>query len=126
MESVATLAQWTVRAAGAFMVVVGAIIWTGNDGLVPAHVTVGVVFVLGLWVLALHGYRVRASGGLVATTVLWGFLLAALGVTQKQLLAGDVHWVVEVLHLAVGVIAIGLGEALASASTKARRRSYYR
>jgi hypothetical protein len=122
MESVATLAQWIVRAAGAFMVVVGAIIWTGNDGLVPAHVTVGVVLVLGLWVLALHGYRVRASGGLVATTVVWGFLLAALGVTQKQLLAGDLHWVVEVVHLVVGVVAIGLGEALVATGGRGAAR----
>jgi hypothetical protein len=36
-----------------------------------------------------------------------------LGVTQSGLLPGDYHWVIQALHLAVGLGAIGLAEELA-------------
>jgi hypothetical protein len=126
MWMLTSVAQWVVRAAGAFMVVVGAIIWTGNDGLVPIHMTVGIVLVMALWVLALVAYRVRVAPGLVALAALWGFLLPVVGLVQDRLFAGDLHWIVELGHLVFGAIAIGLGETLVSAITKARRRAFYR
>ena len=37
-----------------------------------------------------------------------------LGLTQSQLLPGDAHWVVQVLHLLVGLVAMGLAQDLAA------------
>ena len=37
---------------------------------------------------------------------------------QAQLLVGDAHVVVQVVHLLVGIVAIGLGEALAAAGRR--------
>ncbi len=51
--------------------------------------------------------------GRVALAAVWGLIVPALGVTQSGLLAGDFHWVIQVVHLLVGVAAIGQAEALA-------------
>ena len=48
-----------------------------------------------------------------------GLVGAVLGLTQTQLLVGSAHWLVEVLHLLVGIAAIGMAEGLA-ARTKER------
>ena len=40
--------------------------------------------------------------------------------TQIQLMPGPFHWIVEVAHLAVGVVAIALGAQLANAISLGR------
>ena len=47
--------------------------------------------------------------GLVALAAVWGLIVPILGVMQTQLLPGGAHWVIEVIHLLVGLVAIGLG-----------------
>lgn len=37
-----------------------------------------------------------------------------LGMSQTRLLPGDAHWVIRVLHLLVGIVAMSLGQGLAS------------
>jgi len=37
-----------------------------------------------------------------------------LGLTQTEILPGNLHWLIEVLHLVLGLGAIGLGERLSA------------
>jgi hypothetical protein len=53
--------------------------------------------------------------GLVLFAAAWGLFSGVLGVRQSQILLGSFHWVVEVAHLAVGVMAIAVGGQLARA-----------
>lgn len=116
MASALPIARWVVRVDGLIMLVLGLLIWTGSfAALVPAHMLLGFVLVLALWTVAYAGYLARVSTGLVAVAAFWGLLLPALGLTQHGLLAGDLHWIVDVVHLAVGITAIGLGEGLGAA-----------
>ena len=55
----------------------------------------------------------RMAEGLVALGIAWGLIVVALGMTQNQLLPGDFHWVIKVLHLLVGIAALGIAERLA-------------
>jgi glucose dehydrogenase len=111
--------QLVVRIAGLVMIVLGALIWTGNfAGLVPIHMLVGIVLVLALWFLAYQSLRAGVSRGLVVLAVVVGLALPIFGANQQQVLPGDGHVVVQVAHLALGLVAIGLGEALASAVRK--------
>ena len=108
------VAQMLVRAAGVVQLILGVLFWTGNaEGLVPLHMLVGFVLVLGLLVLAVLAARAGAPAGLVAVAGFWVLLTPLLGLTQTSLLPGSAHWVVQVLHLLVGVAAIGLAEQLA-------------
>ncbi len=116
-----TLARWTVRVSGLVLLVLGAAIWTGNaDALIGVHMLVGVVLVLALWALAGAAYRARASTAIVVVAVAWGLLLPVVGVAQEGMLEGDTHWVIQVVHLAIGVVAIGLGEMLGATIARTR------
>jgi hypothetical protein len=113
MRTTATVAQWLVRITGLIQIVLGLLFWTGNQlTLVPVHILVGLILVLSLWTLALVGARAGVQPGLVVVAVLWGLLVVILGLTQSQILTGGAHWLVQALHLLVGLAAIGQGEAL--------------
>jgi hypothetical protein len=111
----ATVAQMTVRACGAVLIVLGILIWTGHfDQFTDVHKFFGIVLVLGLWTLAFLGARAGVPTGLVVVAVVWGLIAPALGLTQENILVGGWHWVVQVLHLLIGLGAIGLAERLGS------------
>jgi hypothetical protein len=72
----------------------------------------GFVLVIALWTLAVLAARAGVSIGLVVLAVVWGLVAPALGLTQASLWVGGWHWVIQVLHLRIGLGAIGLGETL--------------
>jgi energy-coupling factor transporter transmembrane protein EcfT len=113
MRTTATVAQWLVRITGLIQIVLGLLFWTGNQlTLVPVHMLVGLVLVLSLWTLAFIGARSGVQPGFVAVVFVWGLLVPILGVEQGQILTGSGHWLIQVLHLLVGLTAIGQGEGL--------------
>jgi hypothetical protein len=107
------------RVTGLIQIVLGLLIWIVHpDGVIPVHIAVGLALVLSLWTLAFlaaeAGVPTKEAGrGLVALAVFWGLLMPVLGLTQGQLLVGDAHWVIQAVHLLVGIGAIGLADALA-------------
>jgi hypothetical protein len=113
MRATATVAQWLVRVTGLIQIVLGLVFWTGNQlTLVPVHMLVGLILVLALWTLAFIAARSGVQPGFVAIAFLWGLLVPILGVEQGQILVGSAHWLVKVLHLLVGLVAIGMAEGL--------------
>ena len=50
---------------------------------------------------------------MAAVAFVWGVIVVALGMTQDSLLTGDLHWLIKVLHLLVGLGAVGMAESLA-------------
>lgn len=114
-------AQTTVRVAGVLLVLLGVLIWTGHgDRIVPVHQLLGLVLVLGLWTLAYTGARTGLPVGLVVVAFVWGLIAPVLGLTQVNLVTGSLHWIIQVVHLLVGLGAIGIAEGLA-AMIKARK-----
>jgi hypothetical protein len=73
----------------------------------------GFVLVLSLWVLAVLAALAGVSRGVVALAIFWGLVVPILGLTQARLLPGPAHWSIEVLHLLIGLAAIGMGGGLA-------------
>jgi hypothetical protein len=117
MKSAITISQWTIRITGLIEILLGLAFWTNNGlSLVPVHMLVGLILVITLWVLAVLAARTGVSMGLVALAAVWGLIVPILGVMQTQLLPGGAHWVIEVIHLLVGLVAIGLGNRLATMS----------
>ena len=103
-----------MRVAALLQVVVGIALWTGHwYGFVSVHRTIGVLFVLALWIIAILALTQRRAAGLAAFAILWGLLVAALGFMQQGILIGDYHWVVRVLHLVIGLASMPIAERLA-------------
>lgn len=103
-----------MRVLAAVQVVLGIGFWTGHwYGLVPLHITSGIVYVLALWALAIIALAARRAAGLASFAIFWGLVIPALGMGQFQLLAGSpYHWVVRVVHLVVGLAAMPIAERL--------------
>jgi hypothetical protein len=116
MRTATTVAQNIVRVTGVIQIILGLTFWTGNlQSLIPLHMLIGLILVISLWVLAGLGARAGVGAGLVVLAVVWGLIVPVLGVMQTSLLPGSAHWVIQVLHLLVGLGAIGLAERLATA-----------
>jgi hypothetical protein len=109
-----------VRSAMRFLMlaqlVLGILFWTGHAmGLVQLHMAVGGLFVVGLWLLAFLTGIAGAPRLQVLLVVVLGALIALVGYTQVQLLPGAYHWVVRVVHLLLGLLAIPLAGRLSMA-----------
>ena len=114
MRIATTVAHILARVTGLTQIVLGLLIWFLDlDAVIPVHIAVGLVLVLSLWTLAFLAAEAGVSRGLVILAVFWGFLTPVLGLMQGRLLVGDAHWVIQVVHLLVGVGAMGLAERLA-------------
>ncbi len=103
-----------VRACGITVLVLGMLMWLGigNVPLRPVHMILGFVLVLALWALSFvaagaHLYPLALAG------IVWGLVVAGLGNAQVKMMPGASHWVIQLVHLLVGVAAMGLGEAIA-------------
>jgi hypothetical protein len=115
MRSTITAVQMFVRAAGAIQLVLGITFWTGNAlGLVDLHQLLGILLVLALWTQAVLAARAGVQPGLVAVAAVWGLLVVIVGLTQRSLLPGSAHWVIQVVHLLLGIGLLALAENLAT------------
>jgi hypothetical protein len=115
MKIATTVFQTLVRLSGLILISLGVLFWTGHAlTLIPVHMLVGFVLVFSLWALAVLAARAGVHASLVALAIVWGFVVPILGLTQDRLLPGDAHWVIQVLHLLVGLGAIGQAEGLAA------------
>jgi hypothetical protein len=113
--------QLVARAIAVVQVALGIFVWTGHgDSLIPVHIAVGLVLVADLWAAVAFGVRLGAPTGLVVVALVWSLGMPVFGLVQTNLLPGDLHVVIQVLHLLVGLAAVGLVEALARSS---RRRN---
>jgi hypothetical protein len=108
-----------MRVGAAVQVILGIGLWTGHwYSLVGVHQTVGILFVILLWAIALIALVRGRAAGLAAFALVWGLVVAALGFTQQRILPGDLHWIVRVLHLVVGLAAMPIAERLAPAERR--------
>ena len=115
MRSTITGIQMGIRAGWLVQLALGLAFWTGNLlGLVDLHQLLGILLVLALWTLAALAHRAGVPGGLVAATAVWGLVVVIVGLTQRELLTGSAHWVIEVVHLLLGIGLVGLAERLAT------------
>ena len=120
MRSTITVIQMFVRVAGVIQLLLGLAFWTGNLlSLVNLHMLNGILLVLALWTQAALAHRAGVPGRLVAGSIVWGLIVVALGLTQTNLLTGSLHWVIQVIHLLLGIGLLDLADTLA---TRAKAR----
>jgi len=113
MQVATSIAQWVVRLTGVAQVVLGLLFWTGRGlTLLPLHMLIGMLFVTALWVLAglaaWVGLRVRW----VLSAVSWGIVVPVFGMMHPRLLPGQDHWIIRMLHLLIGLVAMVIAAKL--------------
>ena len=101
------------RLAGALTLVIGIAYAFGYGVLLHVHMLTGSALVLALWALVLAGFR--ASPRLAVLAFGWGLILPMFGIAQFRLLPGDYHWVVQAIHVLIGLGAMAQAERLGAA-----------
>jgi hypothetical protein len=113
MQRILTISLMLVRITGVLLLILGLLIWTeGASGLIPIHMLLGLVLVIAMWVLAAVSTRAGVPTGLAAGVAVTGLVVLLLGMTQASLLPGSFHWVIQILHLLIGMAAVGSGEVI--------------
>ena len=114
MRMTLTVAQMVVRVTGVLLLILGLLVWVGDAprSLVPVHMLLGLIMVLALWLLAAVAVQAGLPVGMAAGAAATGLLALVLGVTQTSLLPGSTHWVIQALHLLLGMAAVGTGEMI--------------
>jgi hypothetical protein len=122
LNTAALATRLVARAIAAVQVTLGILFWTGHAiSLEPVHIAVGLLLILDLWVAVGLGLKAGAPVGLGVLAFAWSLGMPVLGLLQGGLLPGAAHMVVQVLHLLVGLAAVGLVEALARSQAVATR-----
>lgn len=115
MKTATTVVQMLVRLVGTIILILGILMWTRIlPNVISIHMLLGFILVVLLWTMAGLATRARVNLGLIALAVVWSLIVPIFGMTQSRLFPGSMHWVIQVLHLLVGLGAMGISEALAS------------
>ncbi|HKE90604.1 MAG TPA: HlyD family efflux transporter periplasmic adaptor subunit [Gemmatimonadales bacterium] len=115
MNTTARILNILIRITGGATALLGLLFWFAHvPAVIPVHMVLGVTLTLALLALAIVAARGGAPLPLVTIAIVWAVGVPALGMTQVRLLPGSLHWIIRVLHLAVGFAAIRLGGMLTS------------
>ena len=112
MSMTATIAQWVVRITGVLLLILGLLLWTRDvpASLVPVHILLGVLMVLALWLLAATAWQQGVPLGMCVGVAILGLITLVFGLTQTSLLQNELHWIVQLVHLLLGMAAVGKPE----------------
>jgi hypothetical protein len=97
--------------AGLLALILGFLVWIGTGlNLVQMHILLGLLAVGALWVIGIgQAFSTGGSWVIAACALLVGGTLMFIGMTQASLMVGAFHWVIELIHLALGLLVIGIG-----------------
>lgn len=114
MATAMMVAQALIGLAGLALIALGLGFWVGHGlNLVPLHEQLGIFIVLLLWVVAGIGFAYGVDRVRLAIAIVWGFIVIGFGFSQVGMLVGDLHWIVRLLHLLVGLAALGIAANIA-------------
>jgi hypothetical protein len=113
MRVFALVLQMIIRVLWVVNIVLGILFATGNlAGLVMLHETLGLVIAICLLILSVMAMVRARAVGLGVAGIIVAILLPVVGMGQVDVLPGNGHWVVEVVHVLVAIAAIALAEML--------------
>lgn len=115
MIKLITPLQMLARLLIALQVILGLAIWFGIISVTQIHIALGSLFVLDVWIIAAIALFALPRRGLPLIAMVMGGIVMWLGVAQRTMLLGDLHWAVRVVHLLIGLATMGLVEPLVKA-----------
>jgi hypothetical protein len=107
--------------AGLLALISGLLFWTGTAlNLMTLHMLLGFLAVGALWVIGLAQAFSQGGSWVVAfCALIVGAAMMVIGMMQSSLMVGEFHWVVQLIHLLLGLLTIGIGHMAAARYRKA-------
>ena len=112
MTGTVNVLRWVARLDWLVVLILGIVLWTGSPGLLKVHIITGFILTLALLLIGLVGFLARVPPALPIVAIAWAILLPYVGFAQLKLLPGASHIVIQIIHLLVGICALGVVEAL--------------
>ena len=105
------IASFVLSLAGLLALISGLLFWTGAAlNLLAMHMLLGLLTVSVLWVIGIGQAFSKAGSWTIASCALVvGAVTIVLGMIQSSLLVGEFHWVIQVFHVVLGLLTIGMG-----------------
>ncbi len=105
--------RWIIRVAFLVGLLLGVALWLGRGySLLRLHMWLGFIVAFALLLVVILSLLARVKPVLPIITLLWAVALPVIGIAQLHMMPGADHWIIQVIHLILGLGAIGLGEAL--------------
>jgi hypothetical protein len=119
------IALIVLNLAGFLALIIGLLFWTGTaQNLVSLHMLLGFLTIGALWIIGIGQALDKGGSWIIAALALaLGAAAGYFGMIQSSLFAGESHWVIEVSHLLLGLLTIGLGHMGAARHRKSREKS---
>ena len=115
------IASAILTLAGLLGLISGVLFWLGLVlNLLTLHMLLGFLAVAALWTIGVA--QASANGGswvIAAGSLIVGAFTITLGLFQASLVTGPLHWMIEITHLILGILTIGLGHMGAARYRKA-------
>ena len=107
--------------AGLLALVLGLLFWTGVAvHLISMHMLLGLLAVAALWVVGIgQAFAKNGSWMIAACALVVGALTIVFGLYQSTMMISSFHWIIQIIHLLLGILTIGLGHM---AAARYRRR----
>lgn len=104
----ARILQIIVGIAGLCALVLGLVIWIANIDLTDIHMLFGLLVTLGLLVMSIIALTARGLRIWGMVGIVYAIIVLIFGVSQVNMLVGHLHWLIQTLHMLVGIGAIVL------------------
>lgn len=121
MTGLVTALRWVARLDGLAGLILGILLWTGSAGYLRIHILTGFVMTITLLLVGLMGFFARLKPALPLIAIAWAILLPYIGFAQLRLFPGASHVVIQLIHLLIGICAIGVVEACGAKITRTAR-----
>jgi hypothetical protein len=100
--------QWLSRLVGAVELTLGLVIWFVGVSSVTLHIGLGIAMTLILVIISGIALSTRGTRQLGVIGIVYACILPALGMAQYTLLIGNLHWLIQVIHLLIGIGSIAV------------------
>ena len=94
--------------AGLVALILGLLFWFAQTNVLGVHMIMGLIVTVGLLIFSILALLTSGMRGIGAVGLIYALIVPVFGLTQSSILVGDLHWIVRVAHLLVGLGAMGL------------------
>lgn len=119
------IASVVLSFAGLLALILGLLFWANSAlSLIQMHMWLGLLAVGALWVIGIGQALSRGGSWLIAACALIiGASMIIIGLNQSAIMVGAFHWVIQVIHLVLGLLVIGIGHIGAARYRKGATRT---
>jgi hypothetical protein len=105
--------NWIARIAGVIALLLGLTFWvTGINSIPNIHMLFGITLTLSFLILSIIMVFTSGMRLLGVVGIIYALILPVFGVTQAGLLVGDLHWLIRLAHMLVGIGALMVVQAI--------------